>query len=265
MAKRHLRFGLLTLAATMTAGLTLTTDSFAARDDCGDLPNNPPKPIKEVAKEEPAIQNDYSSVVEEDERSGVMYLTLVMGSTPKANDCGLNPANDAAMWTGWGGPLDGDNITIGEGPGTRNEIVIGGMYFPRGIGTHGLATFVYDLSGGDYKMFSAYVGMSDEKDPAECGVGGTADFVFEVDGKQLVKTDPLAGTAGGLNVPAFLVEFEIPSGASELTIRVGDGGDGISCDHAALGDAKLLTAQALAVDAASKSATTWGTLKNGSN
>ena len=100
----------------------------------------------------------------------------------------------------WGGPLDVDNATIGEGGGTRNEIVIGGIYFARGIGAHAIATIVYDLSGDDYLKFEGYVGMSDEKDPAECGHGGSSDFIFNIDGKQAFKSDTLQGTDGGNNV-----------------------------------------------------------------
>ena len=65
---------------------------------------------------------------------------------------------------------------------------------------------------------------------------------------------------GGDNVEAMFVEIDL-SNASELLIEIADAGDGIGCDHAAIGDAKLLTGAALAVDAASKAATAWGELK----
>ncbi|GIX08148.1 MAG: hypothetical protein KatS3mg115_2551 [Candidatus Poribacteria bacterium] len=234
----------------------------AAREDCGDLPNPPAKPVQEAQNEEnPNIQNDYDEVVEEDTRPGVVYLAVIGGDTPKPNKCGLNPSNPPAEWTGWGGPLDGDNVTIGEGAGTRNEIVIGGVYFKRGIGTHAPARLVYDLTGGDYRKFEAYVGMSDEKDPAECGHGGSSEFIFNVDGKEMFASGVLMGTEGGMNVDPVKVEFEIPAGARELEIVITDGGDGNGCDHSTIGDAKLLTAAALSVDPAGKLTTTWGTLK----
>ena len=163
---------------------------------------------------------------------------------------------------GLGGPLDVDNATIGEGGGTRNEIVIGGIYFERGIGAHAIATIVYDLSGDDYLKFEGYVGMSDEKDPAECGHGGSSDFIFTIDGKEVFKSDKLQGTDGGKNVDAVKVEIDIPSDAKELEIIMGDGGDGIGCDHSAIGDAKLLNAQALTVEPANKLPTIWGHLKD---
>ena len=235
--------------------------AWAAKEDCGDPPNVPAVPVEEVNKEDMGVKNDYDKVVEESVGPGYYYLSVINGDTPVPNDCGLNPSNEPGEWMGWGGPLDGDNVTIGEGAGTRNEIVIGGTYFPRGIGTHALATFVYDLSGKNYVKFEGYVGMSDEKDPDGCGAGGSCDFVFEVDGKEMFASGTLKGTDAGENVEAVKVEFNISSGANELTIIIGDGGDGVGCDHAALGDAKLMTSQAGAVEPGNKAATVWGSVK----
>lgn len=233
----------------------------AAKEDCTNIDGDGAKPIKEVAEEAAGVQNDYDEVIEEDDRKGVVYLAVIGGSQPKPNACGLNPSNDAAQWTGWGGPLNFDNATIGEGGGTRNHIVIGGTYFERGIGAHSIGTLIYDLTGDKYLKFECYVGMSDEKDPGECGHGGSGDFTFSVDGKQAFKSEVLKGTDGGENVDAVKVEIDIPSNAKELTIVMGDGGDGAGCDHSAIGDAKLLTAQALAVEPANKLPTIWGHLK----
>ena len=233
----------------------------AAKEDCTNLDGDGAKPIQEVGEEVAGTQNDYDEVVEEDDRQGVVYLSVIGGSQPKANACGLNPSNDAGQWTGWGGPLNFDNATIGEGAATRNHIVIGGTYFERGIGAHAIGTFVYDLTGDNYLKFEAYVGMSDEKDPGDCGHGGSSDFIFSIDGKQVTKTDTLTGTDGGENVDALKVEFDIPSNAKELSIVMGDGGDGNGCDHSAIGDAKLLTGQALAVEPTNKLPTIWGHLK----
>jgi hypothetical protein len=249
------------LAFAVVLAVGIVPRAHAARADCGALPNNPAKPAKQVAKEDVNVQNDYDKVVKEDTRAGAVYLALAHGATPKANKCGLKPKNDAASWTGWGGPVGDENVTIGEGVGTRNEIVIGGTYFERGVGTHAVATFVYDLTGADYKKFEGYVGMSDEKDPAECGAGGTSTFTFLVDGKEMFKSKQLSGTEGGANVPALKVEFDIPAGAKELTVQFGQPGDNIGCDHNALGDGKLLTSGALAVQASGKATTTWGSLK----
>jgi hypothetical protein len=236
--------------------------AWAAKKDCGVPPNVPAKPAIEVKKEDPNVNNDYDKAVKELTGPGVIYLTVINGSQPKANACGLNPSNPAAEYTAWGGPLNADNMTIGEGAGSRNDIVIGGTYFERGIGAHALGKFVYDLSGDKYVKFEGYVGMSDEKDAGlECGHGGSGVFVFFVDGKQMFKSDLLKGAEAGKNIPAVLVTFDIPPDAKTLTIEMQAGDDGNSCDHSCLGDGKLLTRAALAVEPVKKMATLWGDIK----
>ena len=250
---------LFALSMLLIAGLALSL--HAAKSDCTNLDGDGAKPIAEVSAEDPTVQNDYEEVVEDDTRDGVVYLALIGGSQPVPNACGLIPKNPVAEWTGWGGPLDTDNVTIGEGAGTRNHIVIGGIYFERGLGAHSVGTLVYDLAGDDYVKFEGYVGMSDEKDPADCGHGGSSDFIFSIDGTEVFASETLQGTVDGENVDALKVEFEIPTGAQELEIIMGDGGDGGGCDHSAIGDARLLTAQATAVEPANKLPTIWGHLK----
>ena len=260
--KATMRTWTATGAFALAALFFFSTSLHAAREDCGELPDNFAKPAVEAAEEDVNTQNDYDQVKEETIGPGVIYLALSNGSSPNPNDCGLSPSNDQGAWTGWGGPIDLENVTIGEGAASRNEIVIGGVYYKRGVGAHAIGTLVYDLSGANYAMFEAWVGMSDEKDPGDCGHGGTGDFTFSIDGKEMVKTETLRGTQDGENVAPFEVKFDIPAGAKELTIIMGDGGDGNGCDHSAIGDAKLLTAAALSVDPNGKSSTMWGNLKS---
>ena len=255
--KRAERFAFIIIALIIGVAFSV----YAGKDDCTNLDGDGAKPFTEVAEEDPNAQNDYDNVVEEDDRKGVVYLALIGGSQPQANGCGLIPKNPAAEWTGWGGPLNFDNATIGEGATTRNHIIIGGTYFERGLGAHSVGTFIYDLTGASYRRFEAYVGMSDEKDPADCGHGGTGNFIFSVDGEEAFKSETLGGVVDGENVEAVKVEFDIPANATELTIVMGDGGDGNGCDHSAIGDAKLLTGQALAVEPPNKLPTIWGHLK----
>jgi len=248
--------------AVLLALQFLISLAWASKEDCGELANQPAKPAVEVNKDDPNINNDYDQLVEEEISAGVVYLTLINGDQPNPNGCGLNPSNDPALWTGWGGPLNADNMAMGEGAGSHNDIVIGGIYFERGIGSHAIGTLVYDLTGMNYANFECYVGMSDEKDAGlECGHGGSGDFTFEVDGEEMFKSEKLVGAEAGLNTEAVKVEFDIPAGAKELTIILGDGGDGNSCDHSCLGDAKLLTGSARPVEPGGKAANTWGKIK----
>ncbi|MBD3182982.1 hypothetical protein GF312_11875, partial [Candidatus Poribacteria bacterium] len=228
---------------------------------CGDMPNEPPKSAEKVAEDDPAVQNDYISEVKENTQAGITYLALVNGDQPSPNACGLNPSNDPAEWTGWGGPLEAENVTIGEGAGTRNEIVIGGVYFERGIGAHADGTFVYPLTGGNYGSFHGYVGMSDEKDPDECGHGGSGVFVFTIDGVEVFRSELLTGTLDGENVAPVEVEFDIPSGAQELVVQMLAGDDGNSCDHSCVADPKLIASGTTPVSPVDHLSTTWGNIK----
>jgi len=236
--------------------------AWAAKSDCGKQPNVSPKPATKVAKNDPNVQNDYDKEVKEDTRSGVVYLAPVGGAQPNANACGLKASNPEAEMYGWGGPLDGENMTIGEGAGSRNDIVIGGTFFERGFGTHAAGKFVFPLTGDKYTKFECYVGMSDEKDPAECGNGGSSTFIFTVDGKKIIESPVLQGTLDGKDVDAFKISFDIPSGAKELVVQITDGGDGNSCDHSAVGDPKLSTTSLSAVTPEARLSTKWGELKS---
>jgi len=255
---KKLCYGLIAMALLQIFAVS----AWASKADCGEPPNAPPKPATEVDEENPGVNNDYDQFVEEEIDSKIVYLSLINGSQPEPNGCGLNPSNPPAAWTGWGGPLVADNMTIGEGANTGNDIVIGGILFERGIGSHAVGTLVYALTARDYVKFEGYVGMSDEKEAGlECGHGGSGDFTFEVDGKEMFKSEKLVGGEAGLNVDAVKVEFDIPGGAKELTIILGDAGDGNSCDHSAVGDAKLLLAGARPVEPGGKAAALWGWIK----
>ena len=216
----------------------------------------------------PALDIAFDSEVSAVDDEGIVYLSLVGGDTPSPNDCGLNPSNDPAAWMGWGGPLDSDNMSIGEGIGTRNLVTINGIRYERGIGTHGTAVVEYDLTGDDYIRFEAVVGMDDEKDGADfagdCGHGGTATFTFSIDGTVVAESDVLSGVVegGGENAPGEEIKFDVPPGSQTLTIEIGDAGDGIGCDHANVADGKLITSRATSVEAKDKLSTTWGELKS---
>jgi hypothetical protein len=255
---KKLCYGLIALALLQM----LAVSAWASKADCGDQPNIPPKPTTEAREESVSHKSDYDEVMEEEIGSGVVYLSLINGDQPMPNACGLNPSNPSAAWTGWGGPIDADNMTIGEGPGTRNDIIIGGVLFERGIGTHAIATLVYPLTGGDYARFEGYIGMADEKDPDECNeFAGNCDFTFEVDGKEMSASGAVGGMDAGENVDPIKVEFDIPANAKELTITIGDAGNGNSCDHGCVGDAKLLTSSARPVEPGGKAAALWGWIK----
>ena len=233
-------------AVLLLATLCLMAVGAGVRAKCRELEGNGAKPIQAVNAESLNVANDYDTIVNADTRDGVVYLSLISGSQPIPNACGLTPKNPSDEWTGWGGPLDTDNATVGEGPGSRNKIVTGGYYFKRGLGAHAVSTLVYDLSGDTYTRFEGWIGMSDEKDPGNrfCADGGRSNFNFLLDGRVVHHSGPLEGVIlGEANPHPEKVVFDIPSTARELTIVMGDGGNGIDCDHPVIGDAKLLTSR----------------------
>jgi len=234
---------LLATLCLMAVGLGEIVD---AQQVCVELEGNGAKPIQAVNAESLNVPNDYDTIVNADTRDGVVYLSLIGGSQPIPNACGLTPKNPSAEWMGWGGPLDTDNATVGEGPGSRNKIVTGGYYFRRGIGTHAVSTLVYDLSGDTYTRFEGWIGMSDEIDPGNrfCPHdSGRSNFNFLLDGRSVYSRIVQGVWHGETNPRPVKVAFDIPSTARELKIVMGDGGNGIDCDHPVIGDAKLLTSR----------------------
>ncbi|MYF97711.1 T9SS type A sorting domain-containing protein, partial [Candidatus Poribacteria bacterium] len=221
-------------------------ESHAAKSDCVNILGPGWLPTVEVENEDVEVRNDYDTIIEEDQRDVVTYLAFIGGSQPIPNACGLNPKNASLDWTGWGGPIDTDNATIGDGIGTRNEIVVGGVYFERGIATHAPANLVYDLTGSDYLHFEGYIGISDQTD-GFCGNGGEVQFIFYIDDIEVYRSQPIAGNQDApdrQNTPPIKVEFDIPTDAQELEI-VFDTLDDDGCDHAVIGDAKLISASSV--------------------
>ena len=178
----------------MVVGLGEIVD---AQQVCVGLVGDGAQPIKAVNAEWLHVANDYDTIVDADTRDGVVYLSLIGGSQPIPNACGLTPKNPSAEWTGWGGPLDTDNATVGEGPGSRNKIVTGGYYFERGLGSHAVGTLVYDLSGDTYTRFEGWIGMSDAKDFNDefCDDrgSGSGTFAFLLDGREVYRSPTLWG------------------------------------------------------------------------
>jgi hypothetical protein len=111
-------------------------------------------------------------------------------------------------------------------------IAIRGKLYPRGLWTHSYpdttpADVVYDLPAGKFELFKADVGLD-----AGSG-GGSVQFQVLVDGVRKAESPVLS--------PQHVHRFRVPvAGARQLTLRVLNGGDGYSCDHAAWGNARLV-------------------------
>jgi alpha-galactosidase len=135
------------------------------------------------------------------------------GQTPPSGAVWVDSLNLSSMTAGWGTPEAG--TSIGGSP-----LSIGGTAFAHGIGTHAPSDYIVELHGGATR-FQAEVGVDDETNGA-----GTVTFTVVVDGVVKAATPVIHGG----DKPSF-IDVDL-TGAKTLDLEVGDGGDGISYDHA---------------------------------
>lgn len=109
--------------------------------------------------------------------------------------------------------------------GEKNEEIA----YERGLGTHAIATVVYDLSDKDYKYFTAYVGV----DRAMYGKIGSVGYEVWADGEKVFDSGKMNSKD-----PQKYVEIDI-NGVKELKLITNDGGNGIGSDHGVWADTKL--------------------------
>ncbi|HFE63236.1 MAG TPA: hypothetical protein ENK14_02325, partial [Caldithrix sp.] len=124
---------------------------------------------------------------------------------------------------GWGGLPKNDKSI-------RNRTLkIDDKIYSKGIGTHAVSDITYSLKG-KYKVFTAEVGMDGYA--LECK-GGSVEFKVYGDGKLLWESGVME-----YSDPPKPVKIDI-SGVDILRLHVDDAGDGINCDHADWGKAKI--------------------------
>jgi hypothetical protein len=135
------------------------------------------------------------------------------------------------------GPVERD-VSNGEGAaGDGVTLTLGGTRYGKGIGAH--AGSEVSVALGDCRSFEASVGTDDEVDgrvDRAAGVGGSVAFAVLGDGRVLAETGVRRSTDPALALTADL------TGVRTLTLRVTDGGDGTSLDHASWGDARVTCA-----------------------
>jgi alpha-galactosidase len=115
-------------------------------------------------------------------------------------------------------------------------ITLAGKSYPKGVWTHAFpddtpADLVVALPSARYATFAADVGVE------AAGGGGTVVFQVLVNGEVKARSPVMAqGMVHRLRVDV--------AGATAVTLRVLNGGDGYACDHAAWGSARFLQAGA---------------------
>ena len=104
--------------------------------------------------------------------------------------------------------------------------------FDKGFGIHANGEIVYDLSDTDYDKFEAYIGVS--RSIAEQN-NSSITFSILADGTEVYNSGLMK-----YNTPAKYVSIDIKD-VKELRIVIGDSGNGISSDHAVIGNPILTT------------------------
>ncbi|MEO7716084.1 MAG: NPCBM/NEW2 domain-containing protein [Capsulimonas sp.] len=149
-------------------------------------------------------------------------------ATPPANAIWLETLDLSQMQLGYGEPHAGKSID-------NNPLTLSGTVFPHGIGTHAASLFRVQLHG-DATRFSAVVGLDDEAKGRE----GSITFQVIVDGKTVAQTPVMhVGDA------PQLISVDLTK-AQSLTLKVGDGGDGNTYDHADWAGAEVTMANGAA-------------------
>lgn len=125
---------------------------------------------------------------------------------------------------GWG-PVERDTSNGEEAPGDGKPIMLNGVAYRKGPGTKAVSDIsVY--TGGRCTAFTAVVGID-----AEAGDNGSVTFSVVADSRVLTTTRVLRG-----GQPSMPLNVNI-TGASQLDLVAGDGGDGL--DHADWANAQL--------------------------
>ncbi|MGE5137016.1 MAG: NPCBM/NEW2 domain-containing protein [Gemmatimonadota bacterium] len=125
------------------------------------------------------------------------------------------------------GPVERDMNVGGSGANDGGPITIGGVSYAKGLGTNAVSSVVIDVPAG-CTTFASDVGVDDS-----AGGRGSVTFTVLADGNQVAATGVMTGGQPAQHLSASI------SGASTLTLNVGDAGDGIGHDNADWADAQL--------------------------
>jgi hypothetical protein len=177
------------------------------------FPNSLPKPERIYADSAPLLRLQ--------EISTNLPAVKCPREVEKIDGVYLDSLQPVSAVQGWG-KLE-RNRSVWEKP-----LALSNRVFSRGIGTHASARIVYDLSGQNFRKFQAWAG-------ADAANGaGSLTVAVKVDGRVLFQSGLLTSRDA-----AARIDVDV-TGARELELVVGDGGNGITGDHADFADAKLL-------------------------
>ena len=148
---------------------------------------------------------------------------LLMGAGPSllAETVWLSSLDLNQMTAGWSVPKADHEIANGP-------LSIAKQPFAHGVGTHATSKFRVDVAGAATR-FKAQVGVDDS-----AGSQGSVEFIVSGDGQTLWQSGVMTGGQAAKAVDVDL------TGVKTLVLRVTDGGDGESNDHADWADAQIV-------------------------
>ncbi|MGH2893622.1 MAG: NPCBM/NEW2 domain-containing protein, partial [Solirubrobacteraceae bacterium] len=126
------------------------------------------------------------------------------------------------------GPVERDQNVGGSGADDGGPLSIDRVGYAKGLGTNAVSSVVIDVPAG-CTQFSSDVGVDDS-----AAGKGSVTFSVLADGVQVASTGVMRG-----GQPAQHLSADI-TGVSQLTLNVGDAGDGIGHDNGDWGDAQLM-------------------------
>jgi beta-galactosidase GanA len=126
------------------------------------------------------------------------------------------------------GPVERDQNVGGSGADDGGPLTIDGVSYAKGLGTNAVSSVVIDVPAG-CTQFASDVGVDDS-----AAGKGSVTFSVLADGVQVASTGVMRG-----GQPAQHLSADI-TGVSQLTLDVGDAGDGIGHDNGDWGDAQLM-------------------------
>ncbi|MFZ1996936.1 MAG: NPCBM/NEW2 domain-containing protein, partial [Solirubrobacteraceae bacterium] len=126
------------------------------------------------------------------------------------------------------GPVERDENVGGSGAGDGGPLSIDGVGYAKGLGTNAVSSVVVAVPAG-CTQFSSDVGVDDS-----AGGKGSVTFSVLADGVQVASTGVMRGGQPAQHLSANV------TGVSQLTLDVGDAGDGVGHDNADWGGAELM-------------------------
>ncbi|MFD0071076.1 NPCBM/NEW2 domain-containing protein [Streptomyces sp. NPDC127166] len=166
------------------------------------------------------------SIGGEEVRSNPVRVSVVTPPNPPTGQVWASDLPFVTETNGWG-PVERDRSNGEADADDGRVLTLGSTAYAKGLGVHASSEVGLYL-GGQCSRLTAAVGLD-----AEVGTGGSVVFEVRADGRVVWTSPRLTGGA-----PATPVDVDL-AGATTVQLRVTDGGDGNSYDHADWADARL--------------------------